>query len=394
MNNDKELIKDILDHRNKNSNTNVHSNQSSSMKKMTLLNDSLNRNEEREQNDGLRKNCSSKNELLSRKDLLQKYMDNIKRSIENETKSNELKKKKRVNSRLSPSPLTSFCQSNIIKQKYRQNYCDHYQQKYEKYNMQELAYQIEKEFSKVNSTNESFNERLKFNVSKQKIKNEKINELVDLTKPHIEEKKKIATFNRLIQDANRRIEVKQRLENINSDILLMNAIRNNHKTRSSSVKINHEEWIKIYQDRFMSKLLDKNEKIQFKQKVIEQKKKEEEQKVEEEILKRKKVASKEEIDAITLRLHNHNYRLLHRKNIKDISICNQTTQALVNSTLLSKKNIFNKQRLKSNQIVIDNYSNKTNYQTPVEKIDENVISFNKAEKIINDFFIKQKEFKQ
>lgn len=405
MNNEKELIKEILDYSNKNKSHNKHMIKSSSIKKITLLNDSLNNQEEKKQNEVNRKNCNTKNELLSEKALIQKYSDNIKNSIESKTKPNALKKNNKVIFQRSATPLTSSYQSDKVKKRYGYKYqYDYLNHKYDKYNMQELAYQIEKEYSKVNSNNITFNERLKFYVAKQRIKEDKINELVDLTKPHIEEKKKIATFNRLIQDANRRIEVKQSLSNINSDTLLMNAIQCNQKTRSSSVKISHEEWTKIYQDRFMSKLIDKNEKIKMKQNAIEQKKKEEEENIEEEILKRKKVVSKEEIDAIALRLHCQDYRLLYKRNNKDNSICNQTSPVLGNRKSSSKKYLVNKQaynnnnpslqmgnnNTNSNHILIENYNlnNQTNYQTPVDKMDGNMILFNKAETIINDFFIK------
>lgn len=396
MNNEKELIKQIIDQKPfKQQNNSISLNQSASAKMINLI-DKKNRNQLHKDNINLNhKGSNTRNNLLSQREKRQKYSEDIKQSIENERRANMFNKPERGSTPKAPSSSATFYRNEKRRKYNANNHLDYFNSKYERHNIQQIAYQIEKEFSKVNTTKESFNERMEFYVAKQKIKEEKINELIALARPHIEEKDKIETFNRLIQDANRRTEVKKCLENINSDMLIMNMIRNNQQQRSTSVKMTHEEWEKIYKDRFIAKLTDRNEKVKKEIQLRKQKLEEEEKNFDEEMLKRRKVVSKQELLSIANRLYNKNYRDVIKKT-KEYSTNSHTSPTLKNSHsnkmyIIKKEYKFNDLALNQNEdggkAINNDNGNNNAINSNSGHLDMNIISTNKAEKIIDNFFL-------
>ena len=148
--------------------------------------------------------------------------------------------------------------------------------KYENYNLEKMRYDFLKKYSYIHvDKDENFLNRMKFDIFKRQSKEEKINALIEQNKAKIDEDERVSTFNRLISDANRRIEAQDNLENMKNK--LSEDIINTDKK-----KYNYEVWNEIYNKRFKNYAENCN------------KKKEEEYK-KKEILKKK-----EEIDEINL----------------------------------------------------------------------------------------------
>jgi len=83
--------------------------------------------------------------------------------------------------------------------------------------------------------------RMLFDIFKRQTKDERINKLIEKNKVKITEEERIKTFNRLIEDANRRIEAQDQLEDLKNQLL-----KNNN---TNSKKYKDEEWEEIYEDR-------------------------------------------------------------------------------------------------------------------------------------------------
>ena len=107
---------------------------------------------------------------------------------------------------------------------------------------------------------------MRFDIYKRQTQNERIDKMIEDNKIKINEEQRIKTFNRLIEDANRRNEKKH------------------HKFKENNIspkkkKYNYNEWNNIYQKRFKSyedkskKKLEKNRIEEFEK----QKKKEEDE---------------------------------------------------------------------------------------------------------------------
>ena len=116
--------------------------------------------------------------------------------------------------------------------------------KYDKYNIQKMYYNIQKDYSHLHiDKNEEFLNRMQFDIYKRQLKEDKINKLIQKNKIKIDENDRIKTFNRLIKDANRRLEAQEKLEN--SKKCINNEIRN-----TNNKKYNEKEWEEIYNKRF------------------------------------------------------------------------------------------------------------------------------------------------
>jgi hypothetical protein len=88
---------------------------------------------------------------------------------------------------------------------------------------------------------EDFMRRMLFDIFKRQTKDERINKLIEKNKVKITEEERIKTFNRLIEDANRRIEAQDQLEDLKNQI--------NKTNNTNSKKYKDEEWEEIYEDR-------------------------------------------------------------------------------------------------------------------------------------------------
>jgi len=81
--------------------------------------------------------------------------------------------------------------------------------------------------------------RMTFDVYKRQTKDERLDNLIEKNKVKIDESERIKTFNRLIDDANRRLEAQDKIEEL----------RNNLNKTSDGKKISEKEWDDIYNKR-------------------------------------------------------------------------------------------------------------------------------------------------
>lgn len=165
---------------------------------------------------------------------------------------------------------------------------------YNQYNLQNLAYEIVKEYSHFKADkNSDFMKRMVFDIFKRQTKESRINQLIEINKVKIDENERVQTFNRLIDDANRRIEAQERLEELKEKL--------NDGRQTISKKYNQSQWDHVYDYRF-KKFIE--EKIKNLNEVIEQRLKKEA--IEEETLlqaNKPKRAPQQLIDASVTRMY-------------------------------------------------------------------------------------------
>ena len=124
--------------------------------------------------------------------------------------------------------------------------------KYDKYNTQSRLYELSREYDKINFDNTNFIERMEHYTLKSNLKETKMNEMLQEQKPRISEKQKVDTFNRLIEDSNRRADKKEQMEGITYDVITMKDIEmNSQKNRTK--RISYKQWEKVYKERFKDK---------------------------------------------------------------------------------------------------------------------------------------------
>ena len=136
---------------------------------------------------------------------------------------------------------------------------------------EQLKHDFIKEISKLHpNKNVNFINRMKFDIFKRQNVEKKMNDLIEKTKNKINENIRVKRFNKLFQDANRRIEAEDNLNNLKLKLDEMEVEKNMKKYKQS-------QWDKIYKERFekYKKLYDEKIKIESSKKEEEQRKKEE-----------------------------------------------------------------------------------------------------------------------
>ena len=230
-------------------------------------------------------------------------------------------------------------------------------EKFSKYDTSKMLYKISNEYSKVNFSNEKdFINRMMLYAAKKELKVSKINDIVNSNKTHMSECERISVFNRLIKDSNRRAIMKERVSKCKEDERPKSSLVNR------SMVFDQNKWNKIYNERFMSKLKEKEEEVKTMRMEIK-KKEEEELKEQMKILneKNKKIHSDIELKEITNRLY---YTPYYKKQGKSIL---NTNTLLDNNDVILKSN----GKKKKEQIPINHKRNK---------------SHTRVEKLIDDFF--------
>ena len=127
---------------------------------------------------------------------------------------------------------------------------------FDNYDLQKLTYSLIKDYSLIQiNKDEKFLDRMKFDIYKRQSKDERINQLLEENKKKIDEVERIKTFNRLIEDANRRNEANENLKRKEDNL--------NHELISpKNKKYNVNEWNNIYQKRFKSYEKKAKEKLE------------------------------------------------------------------------------------------------------------------------------------
>ena len=298
-----------------------------------------------------------------------------------------------------PSSLTN---KTMIK-----NY-DPIENKFEAYNLDNLAYDAIKKYSKFKPKNFSFYERMKFYAIKQQTKNYMINMMINKAKTKIKETEKILTFNRLINDSNRRSEAKNRIELLNSNNKIANELYDteNLVMKTKKKKFDPIQFDKKYKENVVNFLREKEHSLNLlrQQKELEEKEKEEKEINEMKKYNKKKVPMKQ-IDVISQRLYTEaNIRKLKSNiNSRENSTIKNKINHLNNNKFKHKRinssknsyylNINSKNNYLSNEYNINNHNkyNSTNVSQNINKNKVNkkakkYIPYNSAEKMVDLFF--------
>jgi hypothetical protein len=249
--------------------------------------------------------------------------------------------------------------------------------KYGKYNTLEQTYKIANEYSKMEFYDKDFLQRMDNYSSKKRLQEAKIKELLNKQKPTLPEEKLIKTFNRLIEDSNRRNEEKIKKSKITSDDILMNDIEKHFKKSKSHKQIKtNKQWSQIYDERFKEKLniYKNNLKIKKKESELKNKIKEEKELNEMKKYNKKVIMTQEQINKLNFRLY-----------YKPIS-----KQILSNQSLLEKKK-YNKEKDLFNKTLRNNKFSRTSFSSKkMSKSNSKINNFNTpsidAEKVIDNFF--------
>ena len=142
------------------------------------------------------------------------------------------------------------------------------------FDVQKLSYEYLKEMSKIKiSKDESFMIRMIFDILKRQSQEKKLNVLLEQSKVKLDEDERIKGFNRLIEDANRRLEAQEHLE------ILKKKLEEEVELKPAK-KYKNDQWKEIYNERFMRYQEEKDKKLT---KLIKEKKEKERLKEEEEI---------------------------------------------------------------------------------------------------------------
>lgn len=180
------------------------------------------------------------------------------------------------NNYLYMTPNNNHYNSTRSKNKKIKEKANSYLSRFDKYNKeQNQIYDLNKQYSNFKDhNNDNFLERMNFDIFRRNYKELRLNNLMNLKKDKENEKKRIQIFNQLVEDADKRIKQRQKLNNsknkLNKDFISAEKV---------SKKYSDKEWNKIYQRRFKSYQDNINKKKEESRKFYEDKKKQEEDEI-------------------------------------------------------------------------------------------------------------------
>ena len=138
--------------------------------------------------------------------------------------------------------------------------------KYQNYNIEQMRYNFIRDYSRINIDKDkdfNFINRMRNDINKRQLKEIEINKYIEQNKVKMDEEERIQAFNRLISDANRRIEAQENVENMKYKL-------SEDLMAKEKKKYNDEEWKEIYEKRFKNYEENinkkKEEKIKYEQK--------------------------------------------------------------------------------------------------------------------------------
>lgn len=141
------------------------------------------------------------------------------------------------------------------------------------FDIEQMSYEYLKEIQKIRiSKDQSFMIRMIFDVMRRQSKEEKLKSMIDRNKAKLDEDTRIKGFNRLIEDANRRLEAQEQLEFLKKKM-------DEEKKEKNTKRYKHNQWNEIYNERFMRYQEEKDKKLtnQIKEKQFKERQKEEEE---------------------------------------------------------------------------------------------------------------------
>ena len=154
--------------------------------------------------------------------------------------------------------------------------------------LQTLSYSYLKHFSKLRiNKDESFMIRMLFDTMKRQSQEKNLSLFLKQTKAKMKEEERVKGFNRLIQDANRRLETQEKINELKQKIDNQYSIKGKPNKRYKS-----QQWKDIYDKRFKKYQEDKEEKIRKK---ISERKEMEKLKEEEEVKMCKRIKAPRKI---------------------------------------------------------------------------------------------------
>ncbi len=215
------------------------------------------------------------------------------------------------------------------------------------YDTQKLKYYLNKEIARAKPSNkEKFIDRMMFDIFKRQTKENRIDVLVTKKKVKIAEEDKVNTFNRLIDDANRRLEANEKMTHLKSHLDRLSS------SQETCRRIDSNQWDKIYTERFLNYKNEKTQSIEVKQRLQIEESIEKENKILEYVKKKTKKVSKNKIKQISERLYKESQR---RNIIKEHLEANKpkiNEEKKVNPKKYSKKNLTYEKRNSLREIKI------------------------------------------
>ena len=244
---------------------------------------------------------------------------------------------------------------------------------FEKYDKEKISYEIYHQYQKLNFNFLSipFIQRMELYSLKKCLKDYKIEELTNLQSPKISEKEIVQTFNRLIEDSNRRLCKSKKVLNKKEPKEMK---INNKKKEKKEIKksFSKKKWDEIYEKRFKSKLKERNNKLEKKRKEQEEKIKKEEDSIINNLNKQQALFSKRygikrnnsENNIIKFSTHSLNCNKYYIGNSKIVTNLNQ--RLYYNE--IKKKDIYYKSFLeKAHELLDDNEYDRKNIKSGNKK---------------------------
>ena len=217
--------------------------------------------------------------------------------------------------------------------------------KFEKYDYKLLQYNLSKEYSRLSNHNGSFLDRLNFDNYKRQTKQVRIEQMIKKNTYKIDIAEQNKTFNRLIDDANRRTESKEKMKFLKEQIY-------EQQKKGLGKTVKKKEWLKIYNERYVNNFRlyfrfgkFQNEKIR---KLEEMKKRIDDEREEDELLhcgeKKKSKLNPERRHEVFIRNYEEVFRRQFKNKVKQIEKqvddykYKHTRDITMNEYLLEKNN--------------------------------------------------------
>ena len=218
--------------------------------------------------------------------------------------------------------------------------------------LQSLSYSYLKHLSKIRiNKNESFMVRMLFDIMKRQSQEKNLSSFLNQTKAKMKEEERIKGFNRLIEDANRRLEAQEKLDELKMKIEQQDINIDNKPIK----KYKCQQWKDVYDKRFKKYQLDKEERI--KKKISEMKEKE-------------KLKEEEEIKMCKAKKAPRKVTEMYGQRMYDESVKRRDTKSKGNNKRIKDKDkdkgndkvkkSYTPQKVKVRKIDIENNNNKVN----------------------------------
>ena len=160
---------------------------------------------------------------FSEKNLKEIENNNIENNYLNKSSSNLVENQIKIIKK-QKKPVTSLKKIKFDKIKNKRNINKNQYNKFELYNTEALAYEAIKNYSHCRPKENSFLKRMEFYSLKKQTEGKIIDIMVNKAMRKITEKEKILIFNRLIEDSNRRVEAKNRIQIVNQNNKIANEL--------------------------------------------------------------------------------------------------------------------------------------------------------------------------